>query len=276
MSDNEKIQGLWKIESMISQGNPVGHADTHWEFKSDLMQEIIPTYVDGGQWAAFVLDETTTPKHMDTTYSYERDGETITRTFKVAYELSGDTLQIGGAKVFGQYPETINDAYSTVTTLSRFDGPRPPTKTASGTAPILSPVLGTVLWSDDLSVWQGGILFAPDQKISVMLETLEADPQNTIACGEAWITWAKKHEADIRAYAAHQMTDLAEDWRDDDEEPDEITPETFAARIRLSEWSMGADGSAQFWYDDDEIFAGHVVVVSVSSAREFTYAQMMG
>ena len=274
MSDKEALQGLWKIESMISGGRPVGHSGTHWEFKGDLMQEIIPNYVDGGQWAAFVLDETTAPKRMDKTYTHLRDNKPFTRTFKEAYELSGDTLKIGGAKVFGTYPEQIDDAYSVVTTLSRFDGSRPETKKASGKTPLESAVLGTVTWDDNRETWNASVLFAPDQEVAVTLEPDGGDPEALIAGGAAWVNWLKEREADARAYAAKEMLDLAEDWRDEDETPDEITEEIFASRIRLT--GVVLDEGATLYYDDDEIFAGHTVVVSLSAERTFTDAQMMG
>ena len=276
MSDQEAIQGLWKVQSLRSKGTDVGHGDTHWEFKGSQMQEIIPSFVDGGQWAAFALDETARPKRIDKTYLFERDGETVERVFKECYELTGDTLRIGGSQIFGQYPPAIDETFSNVTTLVRDKGPRPATKKASGTAPVESAVLGTVMWNDDMTVWQGKVLLAPEQIVSIMLEPQESDGDQTIARGEALIQWVKGNEADARAYAADEMTDLAEDWRDEDEEADEITPEAFADRITLSEISLGSDGSAMLWYNDDNIFAGHVVVVSVNADRQFTEAQMMG
>ena len=276
-NDTEAIQGLWKVDRITSKGQTVGYSATHWEFDGNRIKEIVPYYVDGGPWGTFVLDATTTPKHIDTTYEYQtKGGESKTRTYKQAYELNGDTLRIGGAQIFGTYPEVIDDAYSTVTTLSKYSGPRPETKRASGIAPVESDILGTLQWSDDRDSWEASVSFLPDHPVSVLLNPLETSQAQTIANGESLVTWAKTHEPEVRAYAAAQLTDLAEEWREEDEEPDPITPETFAARITLGGITAEANGEATFWYNDNEIFAGHVIVVTLNAERDFTDAQIMG
>ncbi|MBC8140900.1 MAG: DUF2262 domain-containing protein, partial [Armatimonadetes bacterium] len=188
---------------------------------------------------------------------------------------SGDTLTVGGAVVYGEYPPEISDAVSTVTTLSRFHGERPAVLRSSGTEPLTSELLGTVTWNDNFSQWEAKIAFAPQQKVSVSITP--GDDKNDIAPGEAFVMWAKEHDADARAYAAKQMVETAEDWQDQDDEAGEpITAESFAARIRLTEITMEAEGDGTLWYDDDDIFGGHVIAVSVSAERTFTDAVMMG
>ncbi len=150
------------------------------------------------------------------------------------------------------------------------------TKNDTETAPVESAVLGTVMWSDDREVWEANISFAPDQTVSVSLNPLETDEAQTIAKGEHLVIWVKAHEPEVRAYAAAQLIDLAEEWREEDEEPDPITPETFAARVRLEGITTEADGNTTFWYNDDDIFARHVIVVTLNAERQFTDAQIMG
>lgn len=159
-----------------------------------------------------------------------------------------------------------------MTTLSRFSGERPAVLQSSGTKPLQSDTLGTVTWNDNFSYWEAKTMVALGKKVSVSLTP--GDNKNDITPGEAFVAWARKHDA--RAYAAKQMVELAEDWRDEDEEAKPITAESFARRVRLTEITQEAGGDGTLWYDDDNIFAGHVIVVSVSAGREFTEAQMMG
>lgn len=277
LSDLERIQGLWKVVSVLHKGSTVGYGPTHWEFDGNRVQEIDPHYVYGGSWVTFALDPTTTPKRIDTTHEVtNREGEIVRRTFKECYELDGDTLRIGGAQIFGEYPEAVSDQISTVTTLTRYHGSRPETKQPSGKQPIDNPVLGVLTWNDDREQWEAAIELLPGLKVDISLSPDGKGDEETIASGQAFIEWIKSHEQEAREYAAREMTELAEDWRDEDEEPDEITPESFANRITLEAISMGAGGEATLWYDDGNLFAGHVVVVSVSPSREFTDAEMMG
>lgn len=69
-------------------------------------------------------------------------------------------------------------------------------------------------------------------------------------------------DRDMRAFAARQLTELACDWRESaDEEVPEITEESFARRIELRSIAMDADGSFSAYFDDDDMFFGHCVVV---------------
>ena len=298
MSDKDDLQGLWKVETMTSRGNAVGHSDTHWQFDGDRVQKIAPDSVDGGTWATFTVDETADPRRMEATYLLpDRDGVIQERRFKSCYALRGDTLTVGGAAVYGKYPPRIDDTVSVVTILSRFDGERPATRQASGTKPIESATLGTVTWNDNFSHWKARITFAPDQLVSVSFSPADDADKYDLAPCEAFVAWVKESDAAARAYAAQSMIETAEDWEtdadydeaaedteDEDEESDEadeeedegITEESFAERITLSEITLEADGDANLWYDDDNIFLGHVIVVAVNADRAFTDAQMMG
>lgn len=277
MSDIDSLQGLWKIETMTSRGNAVGHSDTHWQFDGDRVQKISPDLVDGGAWATFALDETATPKRMEQNYVFvHRDGTEYTLSYKSCYALFGDTLTVGGAEVYGEYPLAVSDDISTVTTLSRFLGARPAVRQASGTKPIESATLGTVTWNDNFRWWNAELALAPGQMVRVSLTPGKDADKNDISAGEDFVQWAKAHDTDARAYAAQEMTETAEDWRDEDETSEPITAESFARRITLSEITFEADGSGMLWYDDDDIFFGHVIAVSVTADRTFTDAQMMG
>ena len=72
-------------------------------------------------------------------------------------------------------------------------------------------------------------------------------------------------DAEFRAYAAAELTENANDWqRDAVEEGQEYLPLTkadFARRISISEFNMSPDGDFTAYYDDDDMFWGHVILV---------------
>ena len=69
---------------------------------------------------------------------------------------------------------------------------------------------------------------------------------------------AEKLDVDMRKFAAEELTGNANDWQ---ENLPEITQEQFAKRITLESLHVYDDGDYTAYYDDDNMFYGHVVVV---------------
>ncbi|MDE6781139.1 MAG: DUF2262 domain-containing protein [Ruminococcus sp.] len=78
--------------------------------------------------------------------------------------------------------------------------------------------------------------------------------------------WDKK----LREFSASQLTELANDWledeyyEEDDEETEpvpEITEKDFANRISISGISFYTDGNFEVFYDDDDMFWGHSILI---------------
>jgi hypothetical protein len=84
------------------------------------------------------------------------------------------------------------------------------------------------------------------------------------------------YDAKFRAYAAKELTELANDWRDDDEAPDEITEKDFAKRIILTNFCVGSEGNYSVWYEDGDMFYGHTVAVYGNIKTGIECAEMMG
>lgn len=85
----------------------------------------------------------------------------------------------------------------------------------------------------------------------------------------------------IRDYAAQELLSLANDWASDgagDEggEPEELTRESFIARMELESIQVYEDDSFEFWFNDGEMFWGHSIRVSGSLTDGPTDAQMEG
>lgn len=106
--------------------------------------------------------------------------------------------------------------------------------------------------------------------------TLECDEENGTTADRALTQFKniyanlKEWDQKFRAFAAEKLTENANDWQDegyDDENGEDlaaITEESFAGRIVISEFSIDAEGDYEVYYDDDDMFWGHVIIVSGS------------
>lgn len=91
-------------------------------------------------------------------------------------------------------------------------------------------------------------------------------------------TWDKA----LRGLAARKLTALANEWladneqtaRDPEQEP--ITEEEFARRIFLTEFTVSPGGRFTAWYEDDDMFWGHVVTVDGTMKKGPLHADMQG
>ncbi len=81
----------------------------------------------------------------------------------------------------------------------------------------------------------------------------------------------------LRQYAAAELTANANEWNEEDDEPGEpITEEIFARRLKISELAIMPNGEFSVYYDDDDMFWGHVVIVSANINGEMYDAQIAG
>lgn len=93
----------------------------------------------------------------------------------------------------------------------------------------------------------------------------------------------EKWDNKFRTFAAEQLTELANDWLDgtyDDEsnysEPEEITEEDFARRISIDELTVYPDGDLTLYYNDDDMFYGHVIAIDANINGELKSADIEG
>lgn len=63
-----------------------------------------------------------------------------------------------------------------------------------------------------------------------------------------------------RAFAAQELTELANEWLEDSDEIDteKITRELFKKRMEISSITVSPDGSLSLFYNDDDMFWGHI------------------
>ena len=140
-------------------------------------------------------------------------------------------------------------------------------------------VLGELTLDKDYDVFEGHVLWQGEQ-IDVSLEVDAADEDTWTAAVQAMRQMVADQAAwdrDMRAFAARELTQLACEWRESaDEEAPEIAEESFARRIDLTGIAMDPDGSFSAYFDDDDMFFGHCVVVYGTVADGVASAVMAG
>ena len=139
--------------------------------------------------------------------------------------------------------------------------------------------LGELTLDKDYDVFEGHVLWQGEQ-IDVSLEVDAANEDSWTAAVQAMRQMVADQAAwdrDMRAFAARELTQLACEWRESaDEEVPEITEGSFARRIELRSIVMDAEGSFSAYFDDDDMFFGHCVVVYGTVADGVTSAVMAG
>ena len=157
---------------------------------------------------------------------------------------------------------------------------------AEYTKPILlkDEVLGTLTLDRELSMFDGACQWMGSEvRIS-----LDVDMEKKASWTRA-VNVIKKLLADqetwdkaLRTMAAQKLTAQANEWladndqTDRDPEKDPITEEEFAKRILLTEFSVSPGGRFTAWYEDDDMFWGHVVTVDGTLKKGPVGADMQG
>lgn len=87
---------------------------------------------------------------------------------------------------------------------------------------------------------------------------------------------ARNHELELRADIAAKILSLAEDWRDDSENPDPITLQSFVACIKLTDIVMQDADNTQLFYDDDNVFLHHALLANLDSGAQIKPVSIAG
>ena len=76
-----------------------------------------------------------------------------------------------------------------------------------------------------------------------------------------------------REFAAQDMLECANDWMEDDEQ---LTKEEFKKKISLDAVIISPDGEVTAYYNDDDMFGGHMIVVEIDANGELIGVDMAG
>lgn len=86
----------------------------------------------------------------------------------------------------------------------------------------------------------------------------------------------------LREFAAKELTSLANDWQKNNNQTDQnpeknpITEDAFGRRLILTEFSVSSGGRFTAWYEDDDMFWDHVVIVEATLKKGPISADIQG
>lgn len=142
--------------------------------------------------------------------------------------------------------------------------------------------LGKFVLDRKFSWFEGDVDWLGD-KCSVSLETDEEDgdtAEKALCTLKELYKDLKSWDNKFRTYAADNLTDLANDWLEEDDDSDHdttaITKENFADRIQISEVSITPKGDITLYYNDDDMFWGHAVEIDANINGDISDTNIVG
>ena len=147
---------------------------------------------------------------------------------------------------------------------------------------ITDEILGEMTFDESLGSFEGEVEIS-GQNIYFGISVDNINDKETvdrlISEFKKFISEFDKWDKRIREFSAEKLTDNANDWLqdslEDDEEFVEITEEKFAERMVLN--SIGFDENGfEVFYDDDDMFWGHSILVYGTLENGIEEAQIAG
>ena len=138
-------------------------------------------------------------------------------------------------------------------------------------------VLGTLTWNADLDWWEGRVDLSAGHPVRLSLtveeEDADVEPAQEIAHGRRVLLFLRGHEPEARLVAADELLEIYNaEWN----EGEPLDDEEFMGRLTLDDVNVSFDGSAELFYRDDGLFAGHTVLVMVDANGNFADADIAG
>ena len=147
---------------------------------------------------------------------------------------------------------------------------------------ITDEILGEMTFDESLGSFEGEVEIS-GQNIYFGISVDNINDKETvdrlISEFKKFISEFDKWDKRIREFSAEKLTDNANDWLqdslEDDEEFVEITEERFAERMVLN--SIGFDENGfEVFYDDDDMFWGHSILVDGTLENGIEQAYIAG
>lgn len=139
--------------------------------------------------------------------------------------------------------------------------------------------LGKLVYDKDYSTYKGRAEWC-GETANILLDVGGTDDvQAAVKLLEKFFAKSRAWDKKFRRFAAKELTGLANDWKDSDEALDDtpaITEKEFAKRIHSPDITMDSKGNFTVYYEDDDMFWGHVVTVDGNVKTGIASAQMEG
>lgn len=139
--------------------------------------------------------------------------------------------------------------------------------------------LGIFQLNRELS-WFEGKINKNDMEVFVYLETDVEGGDCAEKAMNSLLEFSKNFEVldeKYRKFAAEQLTELANDWLESANDPSgEILQEMFVQRIKMNEIIFYSSGKQTFYYDDNDMFWGHSIEITIDASGIAKGADIVG
>lgn len=140
-------------------------------------------------------------------------------------------------------------------------------------------ILGTLTLNREFDMFEGSIELN-NTEVSLTFKVDAYNPsswENIFNFAKNMITEFEKWDKTMRIFSAKELTDLANEWLEEDTENSiPITEEIFAERIFLSMIYFSFDNSFTVYYEDDDMFSGHSIEVFGSLEQGIEFVSIVG
>lgn len=126
---------------------------------------------------------------------------------------------------------------------------------------IADPYLGILRYSEDLDCYEGKFHIENNETIEFSFDVDDNLDQMLETTRKVVKTISSKH-SEFKKYIAKQLLDL---YNNDWSEEETIDKKEFADRITLESATVYDDNSAEVYYRDGDLFAGHYIVINLNS-----------
>lgn len=126
---------------------------------------------------------------------------------------------------------------------------------------IHDPLLGHLVWDNGLQWWVVELDLRPGQAIEIFADYEEdLEPRQMVDQAQLWFERLCQREPEYRHWTAERLIDRR--WND--EVP--MTIEDITDLLSAASLEVSCNGTAKIsWDDEDELFAGHNIITSLSA-----------
>lgn len=125
-------------------------------------------------------------------------------------------------------------------------------------------VLGQLTYDDRLSRWDGAsaVLGVPfSLSAHTFAESERGLPEDAVTLERYRMAFLRleRDESALRQQMAERMLPLAQEWQEDDGAVPMTAPQLLQ-QVTLESFSIYEDGDAELFYNDGDLFGGHVII----------------
>lgn len=283
-SDQEAIQGVWRVLKITSDGRPVHTSVSHVVFEGNLNREVVANFEEyedeGTVRTEFELRPTERPPRIIERMTWlDRNGKVTSKlTQRGVYELRKDELRI--ARAGEDPPEEVSDEEGDLTIYVRetdadvvAQHSKPAPKAARTTFD--DDRLGRLKWDANLEWWETSYDFGEDRPAELHISGPRAAGADLFKRVGDVANRLKRALNKVKKFAADRLVDLKNDsWLGEDEA--RVGSKQFASRLSVQSVGVRENGRVEVYFNDGDLFWGHSIIVSLTSDLKPTSADIAG